>query len=67
MIAQDPRLPLLEAPITAASLARLGDDDPMLLTELLCGACAPASKLRNMVQMCWRQIAARIVPVSRYC
>lgn len=40
VIAQDPRLPLLEGPISAASLARLGDDDPMLLTELLCGACA---------------------------
>ena len=37
-IAEDPRLPLLEVPICAASLARLGDDDPMLLTELLCGA-----------------------------
>ena len=36
-IAEDPRLPLLETPISAGSLARLGDDDPMLLTELLCG------------------------------
>jgi len=49
VIAQDPRLPLLEGPISAASLARLGDDDPMLLTELLCGASAPREELCNML------------------
>ncbi len=37
-IAQDVRLPLLEPPMTAAGIAKLGEDDPMLLTELLCGA-----------------------------
>ena len=37
-IAQDVRLPLLETPLTAAGIAKLAEDDPMLLTELLCGA-----------------------------